>query len=66
MTKNQIIVKIEHTEIQLEEISALLEDLSGEDRVISLSTPPVLTYLKTAADYLNVNLTEIKNRVRMT
>jgi len=66
MTKDEIIAGIEEQQDALEKLRIFLELLRPEELFAQVFIHGVMGFLLTAVDYLTVNLTEIKNRVRIS
>ena len=65
MTKEELIPALEMWIDTLHELSVFLVELKSEPLVQSIFAHSVIGFLQTAVDYLQVNLEEIRNRVRM-
>lgn len=66
MSKEELIEKLEYWAEQMKELKVFLESLRPETLVVQLFVHGAMGFLITGADYLEVNLTEIANRVRMS
>ena len=66
MTKDEIIAGIDEQVASLEKVRDFLESLRPEELLIQMFVHGVMGFLVTAVDYLQTNLIEIKNRVRMS
>ncbi|KKL23661.1 hypothetical protein LCGC14_2423170 [marine sediment metagenome] len=66
MTKDEIIAGIDEQLASLERLRNFLESLRPEELLIQTFVHGVMGFLVTAVDYLQVNLVEIKNKVRMS
>ncbi len=66
MDKDEIIDGIDQQLESLANVRVFLDLLRPEDLVTQIFAHSVMGFLITAVDYLQVNLNEIKNRVRMS
>ena len=66
MLKEEVIAEIEIHETALENLKVWFELIRPEERYEPIFEHGILTYLITGVDYLQVNLIEMKNRVRMS
>ena len=66
MTKQEVIDGIDEQLASLERLRNFLESLRPEELLIQTFVHGVTGFLVTAVDYLQVNLVEIKNKVRMS
>jgi len=66
MTKQEVIDGIDEQLASLERLRNFLESLRPEELLIQTFVHGVMGFLVTAVDYLQVNLVEIKNKVRMS
>ncbi len=65
MSKEEIIAAIEARSVDLGKLRLLLVELKKESLVARQFTHGAMGFLLTAVDYLETNLSEIRNRVRM-
>ena len=66
MTKDEIIAGIDEQIASLKKLRDFLESLRPEELLIQMFVHGVMGFLLTAVDYLQMNLVEIQNRVRMS
>lgn len=65
MSKEELIEKLDMQIDNLDELKDFLESLRTETLLVELFVHGAMGFLITAVDYLEVNLTEIRNKVQM-
>lgn len=66
MSKKEIIEKLKYWRVQIVELREFINMIRHEKTVVKLGNFPVSIFLNTATEYLEANLREIEDRLRMS